>query len=701
MKSLKKYSWLVLALVAVVLVSDDAYAASLKENGRTQVSPGVIRREMSVQVGGRSHIVDVIQVDLNNPYASLEVMAGAGSYTRKDTVSNMANRTDAYAAINGDFFNMNKQGAPFGPSVVEGTLQSSPLESIGLYAFGIDGNRRAHIESFTFSGGAYAKDGASYPISGLNKTDYIINHTQVPSHKDSIQLYNDFWTSPSRGLATSGEVLVSGDGRVEKISLNGPLPIATPKGKFILQVNGRAKDFIRRHVAVGDTLKLDYRIAPDRNWQFLIGGHALLVEHGRPKLYTLDANTIDGKRARSAAAISKDGKTVYLLATEGRNAKSGGMRLAEWAATVSSFGVETAINLDGGGSTTMVAREHGEFKNTVIAHPEKNGPERRIVNGIGVMNTAPRGPIQDGTIAGPSSLVLGEVATYKLQKAWDANFHPIQPSSVGYSLTDTAFGEGAWVYSRFLSPAAGKTSVILTAKTGAEISLPITVYDASALEDLSFAASKNGNRVTLAPKGKTKAGRAVELDPNQINWSVQNGEAAIDTESWKMPGPDGLKAPAATFDIVPDGRAYVAIEGLFGGKKAAYVLELPGFTKVAMTVGQSNYSVAGESKTMDTTPVIERNRTLVPLRFLMESYGAEVSWREEDRTAVVNYRGKTIELPAGRDVAMIDGEAAALDVGSTLRDNRTLVPLRFVVETMGMDVYYVDRDRSIFIYERP
>ncbi|MDY6044462.1 MAG: stalk domain-containing protein [Peptoniphilus sp.] len=701
MKSLKKYSWLVLVLVAVVLVSGDAYAASLKENGRTQVSPGVIRREMSVQVGGRSHIVDVIQVDLNNPYASLEVMAGAGSYTRKDTVSNMANRTDAYAAINGDFFNMNKQGAPFGPSVVEGTLQSSPLESIGLYAFGIDGNRRAHIESFTFSGGAYAKDGASYPISGLNKTDYIINHTQVPSHKDSIQLYNDFWTSPSRGLATSGEVLVSGDGRVEKISLNGPLPIATPKEKFILQVNGRAKDFIRRHVAVGDTLKLDYRIAPDRNWQFLIGGHALLVEHGRPKLYTLDANTIDGKRARSAAAISKDGKTVYLLATEGRNAKSGGMRLAEWAATVSSFGVETAINLDGGGSTTMVAREHGEFKNTVIAHPEKNGPERRIVNGIGVMNTAPRGPIQDGTIAGPSSLVLGEVATYKLQKAWDANFHPIQPSSVGYSLTDTAFGEGAWVYSRFLSPAAGKTSVILTAKTGAEISLPITVYDASALEDLSFAASKNGNRVTLEPKGKTKAGRAVELDPNQINWSVQNGEAAIDTESWKMPGPDGLKAPAATFDIVPDGRAYVAIEGLFGGKKAAYVLELPGFTKVAMTVGQSNYSVAGESKTMDTTPVIERNRTLVPLRFLMESYGAEVSWREEDRTAVVNYRGKTIELPAGRDVAMIDGEAAALDVGSTLRDNRTLVPLRFVVETMGMDVYYVDRDRSIFIYERP
>lgn len=157
---------LLFALFFVLLASSrPAEAAALKEKGRVQVSPGVIRREVQVKVGGRNHVVDVIQVDLNNPYASLEVMAGAGTYTRRDTVSNMADRTDAYAAINGDFFNMSKQGAPFGPSVVEGKLQSSPLESIGLYAFGVDGNRKAHIESFTFSGGPTRATGQVIPLA--------------------------------------------------------------------------------------------------------------------------------------------------------------------------------------------------------------------------------------------------------------------------------------------------------------------------------------------------------------------------------------------------------------------------------------------------------------------------------------------------------------------------------------------------------
>lgn len=700
MKVSKAYVLLFALFFVLLTVPRPAEAAALKEKGRVQVSPGVIRREVQVKVGGRNHVVDVIQVDLNNPYASLEVMSGAGTYTRRDTVSNMADRTDAYAAINGDFFNMSKQGAPFGPSVVEGKLQSSPLESIGLYGFGVDGNRKAHIESFTFSGGAYASDGASYPISGLNKTDYIINHTQVPSHKDSIQLYNDFWTSRSRGLKGSGEVLVAGNGKVEKISLNGPLPMATPKGKFILQVNGRAKDFIRKHVRVGSTLKLDYRIAPDRNWQFLIGGHALLVENGRPKLYTMDADSIDGRRARSAAAISKDGKTVYLLATEGRNRKSGGMRLAEWAATVSSFGVDKAVNLDGGGSTTMVARGHGDFKNSVVAHPERHAPERRIVNGIGVMNKAPRTAVAGGEIDGPKSVVIGEVASYKLKKAWDSNYHPVQPNSVTYGLSDSAFGKEAWVYSRFLSPNTGKTNIILTMSNGAKATLPVTISSPAAMKSLNFESTRNGNKVSLAPKGQTKAGRNIALDPNQMNWNVVNAQAAIDTESWKKPTGSGLYPPAAVFTLRPEGRAYVAIEASFGSQRTYYLMDAPGYRKLAMTVGKTDYSMDGKKMTMDTRPTIEGDRTLVPLRFVMESYGAEVEWNREERVAIVHYKGRMLDLPVDRKEAYIDGKNVPLDVGAAIRDDRTMIPLRFVVENLGMEVYYGKSDRSISIYEK-
>ncbi|MFR9297009.1 MAG: phosphodiester glycosidase family protein, partial [Aedoeadaptatus pacaensis] len=462
-------------LTLALLMPKGAEAVSLKENGRTTVSPGVIRRELSATIGGRNHKVDVIQVDLNNPAADLQVMAGAGSYTRKDTVSHMADRTDAYAGINGDFFNMSKQGAPFGPSVVGGKLQSSPLESVGLFAFGIDANKNAYIESFTFNGTATAQNGARYRISGLNKTDYIINHTQVPSHKDSIQLYNDFWTSVSRGLRGSGEVLVNGNFVVEKISLDRPLPMVTPKGKYILQVNGRAKDFIRQNVRVGQKLRLNYNVSPNRNWRFLIGGHALLVNGGLAQPYIMDAASIDGYRARSAAAISKDRKTVYLIATEGRSSRSRGMKLNEWAATVAALGVEKAINLDGGGSTTLVARGHGDFKNTKITRPERNGAERRIVNGIGVMNKAPRTALAGGEIGGPRHLVLGEVASYNLAKAWDSNYHPMKVNGIGYSLTDSTFGKGAWLNGRFLSPQQGKTNILLTTNTGLTVSMPVDI----------------------------------------------------------------------------------------------------------------------------------------------------------------------------------------------------------------------------------
>ena len=146
--------------------------------------------------------------------------------------------------------------------------------------------------------------------------------------------------------------------------------------------------------------------------------------------------------------------------------------------------------------------------------------------------------------------------------------------------------------------------------------------------------------------------------------------------------------------------AYVAYKANFGGHTASYVKESPGYAKVRMTVGKKNFTASGQTRTMDTTPVIKNNRTLVPLRFLMESYGAEVTWDAEARTAIVRYKGHTIALPADKNEATIDTNAVALDVGATIQNNRTMVPLRFIVENMGMEVYYEHSDRSISIFQK-
>src|SRR5699024_398777 len=105
-----------------------------------------------------------------------------------------------------------------------------------------------------------------------------------------------------------------------------------------------------------------YQLSPDRNWQTLIGGHAKLVNNGQVIPYTLDIQYIGGRRARTAVGVSADQKTVYLATAEGRTNKNAGVTLAEWGPFMKDLGAHQAMNLDGGGSTTMTARHLGDFK---------------------------------------------------------------------------------------------------------------------------------------------------------------------------------------------------------------------------------------------------------------------------------------------------------------------------------------------------
>jgi exopolysaccharide biosynthesis protein len=87
---------------------------------------------------------------------------------------------------------------------------------------------------------------------------------------------------------------------------------------------------------------------------------------------------------RTAAGASVAGDTVFLLAVDGRSSASVGMTLTELADLLVEFGADDAVNLDGGGSTTLVAREDGAESVTVRNTPS-DGSERAVANGIGVL----------------------------------------------------------------------------------------------------------------------------------------------------------------------------------------------------------------------------------------------------------------------------------------------------------------------------
>lgn len=109
-----------------------------------------------------------------------------------------------------------------------------------------------------------------------------------------------------------------------------------------------------------------------------VSGRPLLVEHGRmdPGLYTFPRTW--GREPRSAAGVSEDGRRVIVATVDGRRATSHGGTLVEMAELMVELGAWRAINLDGGGSTTLyVASEGG-----VVNRPSR-GWEREVINHIG------------------------------------------------------------------------------------------------------------------------------------------------------------------------------------------------------------------------------------------------------------------------------------------------------------------------------
>lgn len=111
-------------------------------------------------------------------------------------------------------------------------------------------------------------------------------------------------------------------------------------------------------------------------------------------------------------------------------------------------------------------------------------------------------------------------------------------------------------------------------------------------------------------------------------------------------------------------------------------------SNVRLTLGDTSAFVNAEAKTLDTPPFLRGDRTFVPVRFLAESLGAEVFWDDSTKTASFVKNGTTVRLIIGQNTAYVNSEPRTLDATIFLENDRTYAPLRFVAETLGAAVEY-------------
>lgn len=107
--------------------------------------------------------------------------------------------------------------------------------------------------------------------------------------------------------------------------------------------------------------------------------------------------------------------------------------------------------------------------------------------------------------------------------------------------------------------------------------------------------------------------------------------------------------------------------------------------------------IYGAKQQYDQPPVIENNRILVPLRGIFESLWANVNWDPKTQTITAVKDKTKVILKIGSKYATVNGKAVAIDVPAKVIKNRTLVPLRFIGEALGEQVYWSKKEMIVKI----
>ncbi len=113
-----------------------------------------------------------------------------------------------------------------------------------------------------------------------------------------------------------------------------------------------------------------------------------------------------------------------------------------------------------------------------------------------------------------------------------------------------------------------------------------------------------------------------------------------------------------------------------------------------MTVNGTEYEV---DPGRGTAPVIVGDRTLLPVRTIIESFGGSVAWDDETQTVILGYGSDIITLVIESSTAYLNETPVTLDVAPVLLNERTMLPIRFIAESFGFGVEWNEEQQRVTV----
>ena len=352
------------------------------------IAPGLIHRSYWVARGPGA--IQILDVDRAACWSLVALKAGGQAVGRARTselVRALTDSTDLVGGgVNGDFFTFTPPGVPIGPHVSAGRVIAGPWTRPAL-AF--DSSGAPFIGTFAAVGFAVV-GGDSFPVAAWNQR-------RLPG----LALFDRAWGAVSDSATGAVEVVVTraaaarvspsepGRGVVAAVdSLPAGVTIPTdgivlalsrddPAGQHRLLAAARPGAAVRWAVSLEPFLPRE-----------AVGGFPILL---RDSLPAVGLDSAGGaafgpvRHPRTAVGLAAGGRRLLLVTVDGRQLPySDGMTLRELAAVFLALGVPAAINLDGGGSTTLVVREPGgELR--IANRPSDREGERPVANALAVV----------------------------------------------------------------------------------------------------------------------------------------------------------------------------------------------------------------------------------------------------------------------------------------------------------------------------
>lgn len=338
------------------------------------VAPGIEHRRLtriSNADPSERWVVNILEIESGS--ARLSLGLALDEVVGMETTSSLAQRSGALAAVNGGYFRTTGtiRGEPMGLLERTGKLLSEPVTGRAALSSGFDGRKlrvslthtSARLEASTLN--------AKRNIEGVNR----------PRENNEVVLYTAEFHRNTLTKPGGYEATIIG-GRVRSVSRNGSATI--PPGGYVLSGDGKGAEWLERNLKMDS--RVDFRggvihtpplaFKPD----FSIGGGPMLIAQGEAvvesEFRTFSESLTKARHPRTAAGIKRDGR-LLLVTVDGRQpGVSAGMTISELTKLMLELGCASAINLDGGGSTTMVVR------GKVVNHPSDPTGERSVSDAL-------------------------------------------------------------------------------------------------------------------------------------------------------------------------------------------------------------------------------------------------------------------------------------------------------------------------------